>query len=189
MASPTPSCHIPWFPCSSVSESVSISHRHCPEAVKTTQRVPIPSLKSLSKRILCESGLARVSVRKESTKLGESAVSARYWSPSLRNMSPARPRQSSVFSRAGRGKEVFFPALLKQHRVSSSMRPWTFLSSTRPTQRLPSLRSRALLRPAREARFSGNPRRNLCAVERCPRAPCRTSSESSHSQWPTSVGG
>lgn len=189
MASPTLSGHIPWFPCSSVSESVGISHRHCPEAVKTTQHVPIPSLKSLRKRILCESGLARVSVRKESTKLGERAVNARFCSPSLRNMSPARPRQSSVFSRAGRGEEVFFPSLLKQRGVSSSMRPWTFLSATRTPETLPSPRSRALLRPAREARFSVNPRRTLCAVERRPRAPCRTSSEKSNSQWPRSVGG
>lgn len=189
MASPTLSCHIPWFPCSSVSESVGISHRHCPEAVKTTQHVPIPSLKSLRKRILCESGLARVSVRKESTKLGESAVNARFCSPSLSNMSPARPRQSSVFSRPGRGKAIFFPTLLKQRRVCSSMRPRTFLSATRIAERLPSLRPRALLRPAREARFSVNPRRNLRAVERCPRAPCRASSEASNSQWPRSVGG
>lgn len=120
---------------------------------------------------------------------GGSAVNARFCSPSLRNMSPARPRQSSVFSRPGRGKEVFFPTLLKQRGVSSSMTPWTFLSATRTTERLPSLRSRALLRPAREARFSVNPRRNLRAVERCPLAPYRASSESSTSQWPRSVGG
>lgn len=189
MASPTLSCYIVWFPCSSVSESVSISHRHCPEAVKTTQHVRIPSLESLSKRILCKSGLARVSVPKESTKLGESAANARFCARSLRNMSPARPRQSPVFSAPGRRKGLFFPALLKQHGVTSSMGPWTFLCATRPTERLPSLRSRALLRPAREARFSENPRRNLCAVERCPPAPCRTSRESSDSRWPSSVGG
>lgn len=108
MASPTLSCHVPWFPCSSVSESVGVSHRHCPEAVKTTQHVPIPSLKSLRKRILCESGLARVSVRKESTKRGKCSKRAFLFSVPKKHvpgeataklgLQPSGPRKGSFLS-------------------------------------------------------------------------------------------
>lgn len=48
---------------------MSIQRGHCLHSVKRARHAPIPSLQALSERILGTNGLARISLRKESTKL------------------------------------------------------------------------------------------------------------------------
>lgn len=159
MASPTLSCRVPWFPCCPHSESVSISHRNCPEAVKRTQRVPIPSLKSRSTRLLCKNGIARVSVRKETQgNLHEREVLCSVPKKNVPGEAAAELRPQQSGPRKGR-----FHRLLKQHKAAQWCRHR--LSLRYPTDRkAASLRLRALLRPAREARSPGSPRRKLGSV-------------------------
>lgn len=106
-ASPTRCCRAPGFPRSG-SESVGAWRRNYQESERTVKHALIPSLQPLSDRTLAtDASLEFLSGRNESTRLGGKRRQRRLcaWFP--RQMSPARPRHSSVLSSQGLEKAGF----------------------------------------------------------------------------------